>query len=49
MSDAHIKQAIDLAALPVDFFETNIGEFSALSRHPLGLRAATTRAVGGVA
>ena len=25
MSDAHIKQALDVAALPADFFEANIG------------------------
>jgi hypothetical protein len=32
MSDAHIKQALDAAALPLDFFETNIGEIANISR-----------------
>jgi hypothetical protein len=31
MSDAHIKQALEVAALPLDFFETNVGEIANIS------------------
>ena len=31
MSDDHIRQALDIASLPLDFFETNIGEVSNIS------------------
>jgi hypothetical protein len=31
MSDAHIKQALDVAALPMDFFETNVREVASIS------------------